>query len=189
MAEVDVSGIESLDSLDISYGGPIGAHLQGKVDRAHSNNLYAHSQNIARVNFELRHIIQDLKAEFTKKIHDPDQDWPCDLTDLEGKFQQFREIYNKYMIECGDTPQGEPTKGLLHDPFSGDLTDVSKADLEKIVRKIEDVESSHKDSVTETTQQLYLLGQLYITITDILRKMDEGQRRFMERIAERSGMR
>lgn len=172
-----------------NFAGPMGAMLQGKVDTTHSSTLYNHSKNIAQINFELRHIIQDLKAEFTKKIHDTDQEWPCDLTNLGEKFQQFREIYNKYMIECGDTPQGEPTEGLLHDPFSGDLTDVSKADLEKIVRKIEDVETSHKDTVTETTQQLYLQGQLYITITDILRKMDEGQRRFMERIAERSGMR
>jgi len=172
-----------------AFCGPMGAILQNKIDQKHSNDLFGHSKNIAQINYELRHVIQDLKSEFTKKVNDPDQEWPCDLSEFVEKFGKLREIHQKFM-EAGAA--GAPAAGEaseIPDLFSGDLGAISKADLEKLLRKIEDIETSHKDTVSDTTQQLYLLGQLFITITDIVRKMDEGNRKYMERLAERMGMR
>jgi hypothetical protein len=170
-----------------AFCGPTGAILQDKVDQKHSLDLHGHSKNIAQINYELRHVIQHLKAEFTKKVNDPDQEWPCDLTEYIERFDKLREIHQKFM-ETGAAHAGEED-AEIPELFSGDLGEISKADLEKVLRKIEDIETSHKDTVSDTTQKLYLLGQLFITITDIIRKMDEGNRRYMERLAERMGMR
>ena len=171
-----------------AFCGPMGAILQSKIDQKHSDDLFGHSKNIAQINYELRHVIQDLKSEFTQKVNDPDQDWPCDLSEFVEKFGKLREIHQKFM-DAGPAQAGDAEDAEIPDLFSGDLGAISKADLEKLLRKIEDIETSHKDTVSDTTQQLYLLGQLFITITDIVRKMDEGNRKYMERLAERIGMR
>ncbi|MGE0197491.1 MAG: hypothetical protein AB7N99_04065 [Simkaniaceae bacterium] len=172
-----------------ALSGPIGAMLQCKVDQKHSNDLQNHAKTIAQINYELRHVIQNLKGEFSKKVHDPDQEWPCDLSEHVEKFNELRDIYQKFM-EAGAAHLGEDAEALnIPELYSGDLAQMSKADLEKILRKVEDIAESHTDEVKDITNQLFLIGQLFITITDILRKADDGQRRFMERIAERSGMR
>ena len=169
------------------YYGSIASDLQNKVDYKHSQDLQGHAKDIAQINYELRHVLQHLKSDFTKRVHDPDQEGPHDLTEHVEKFAKLEEIYQKFMNEVPDSIRSEVGQAEIPKLFSGDLQDVSQADLEKILRKIEDIETSHKDTVQDTTQQLYLLGQLFITLTDIIRKMDEGQRRFMERISEKAG--
>lgn len=174
-----------------AYCGSIAARLQDGIDRKHSAELGGHGDTIKKVNYQLRHIIQELKVDFTKKLHERDESGKelktFDLTEYVEKFNELREIYHEYMVSSSENLDGKDIK--IPELFSGDLGEVSKADLEKILQKIGNVETGHKDTVTDITQKLYLIGQLFITITDILRKMDEGHRRGMERIAERTGSR
>ena len=175
--------------------GTLGYALQNAVDVHHAKTLQGHSERINELNHQLRNVLDHINTKCKRLQTDPDIQPPYNLSETEEAFNQLRELYTQYKLaHLENVPEDAEelqalTEGLIGEVFPGDLEDVSEAELKTILDIIEQMQKSNKDEVQEITQNLYLLGQLFITITDIIRKMDETYRRFLERIAEKLGMR
>jgi len=124
--------------------------------------------------------------------NDPDIKGPYDLREFEDRIMDLEELYKDYKQEYSkDFPnEGKALDGIEKTYprlFPENLSKLSEADIKVVLDAIEQMQKSNKDEVQDITQNLYLVGQLFITITDIIRKMDETYRRFLERIAEKLG--
>lgn len=161
--------------------GPAVANLGITKDQQHTDQLKGVSKEVEQINHQLRHIIYDLKSELTSLKHNQ-PDGPYDLTKHHDKMLDFQELYNGVMGHVGD--KKKPLLDLDNASFYDKLKEVPKGKLEEVIKKLEDTETIHKDRLTDVTQQLYLMGQLFITAMDILNKAAQSHQRGCERLAQ-----
>ena len=170
-----------MDSYDSTAS--IASSLQSKVDNHHLDSIQRSNDEITSINKELREIIHPLKSQFTDLIQ-KQKEWPCDLHEIfeSHEMQKLEQLYQDSQ-HLEETESNEQAKKRTLLP-SGNLEKIEKAQVEKILQEIDLMADGKSDKVTETTQQLTLATQLYITITDIIRRMNEKECNASERLAQ-----
>ncbi len=182
--------IDHVDEVFSNQIGPLGYTLQGRIDDHHGATLEKHRQKISEINQNLRFVINEMASQCKKLEADPDKKPPYDLRGFEDTINRLEDLYHDYRKEAVNTSKGVKKnleKLERKRLFPEDLSKITEGDMKSIIDTIDKMQTANKDKVQEITQELYLVGQLFITITDIIRKMDETHRRFLERVAEKLG--
>ncbi len=156
------------------------ASVQNALDIAHSNKISKHTMEVAQLNQELRETLYPLVNEIKNILNDPElKDKPQDLTRLEGLINSFEEVYrqhrgefkNHFPREADGLEQLEKGEARV---FPDDLTEVTHQTMRKVESILDQLKNAHNDSVQQITNNLYLLGQLYVTLGQITQRMQRN---------------
>ena len=158
------------------------AQLQASLDLAHSSKIANWSNQTKNMNRELRNVIYPLVNDIQNHLNNPDlKNKPHDFSHLENQVAHLEALYNRHRDEFStDFPnKAEELKEVEKEGpikiLPEDLTKLTEADLKVVEKILEQLKNSHNDSIQQTTNDLYLQGQLFITVTEILRRLQQNQ--------------
>src|SRR3990167_8327757 len=164
-------------------GAPVfAAHLQASLDVAHSNKIANWSNQTKDMNKELRQVIYPLVNDIQNHLNNPDlKNKPHDFSHLSNQVTRLEALYNRHRDEfstdfpnkAGELKEVE-NEGTVH-IFPEDLTKLTEADLKVVEKILDQLKNSHNDTIQQTTNDLYIQGQLFITVTEILRRLQQNQ--------------
>jgi cytochrome c556 len=148
------------------------AQLQGALDAAHGSKISNWAKRTQELNEQLRNVIYPLTQEIQKHLNDPAKKGkPHDLGQFEDELDRLETIYKQYRNEFRDAfpKQSEEIEKKEHKPIlTENKTQFTEEDLKVLEKILEELKNYHNDTIQGTTNSLYLQGQLFVTVTQIL---------------------
>ena len=107
------------------------------------------------------------------------------IDELEILYSQF---YSDFKGKANISEQ-IPHRPKEFKPLFKNKESITPQEIENALSKIDEMQRENKDEVTKIAENIQLIGHIYTTITDIVRKMQDSHLRWVERTAEKMASR